>query len=252
MHAIRSGLPARGDAMPVFAYARQLILEQEGLYNLTGDGKAFEDFFAHCNNCTDEMYPTVVEVVVRALDALDESILGGPPYANSLGRTFARDANEIFAQERVGWEVVDGRMIEIQSTELHHSVVEPALRLLHRGQFASADKAYREALGELADGKPWDAITDAGTALQETLSALGCEGNQLGDLIRSARTKGLLAPHDEPLGQAIDRILQWVAADRSQMGDSHHATSASPEDGWLIVHVVGAIIVRLASGGTRA
>ena len=81
--------------------------------------------------------------------------------------------------------------------------------------------------------------------------AVGCEGNQLGDLIKSARTRGLIAAHDSPLLDVIEKALNWVAADRSQTGDSHHASHASRDDAWLIVHIVGAFIVRLAAGEPR-
>lgn len=46
--------------------------------------------------------------------------------------------------------------------------------------------------------------------------------------------------------------MQWVSAGRSTMGDAHHATSPLPEDAWLTVHIVGAIIVRLANQTPRA
>jgi hypothetical protein len=45
--------------------------------------------------------------------------------------------------------------------------------------------------------------------------------------------------------------MHWVAADRSQSGESHHASDATRDDAWLIVHIVGAFIVRLAAGGER-
>jgi hypothetical protein len=48
----------------------------------------------------------------------------------------------------------------------------------------------------LAEGKPADAITDVARALQEALVILGCKGNALGPLAKSARSKGLLGPHD--------------------------------------------------------
>jgi hypothetical protein len=234
----------------VLSEARRVILEQEGLYHLAGTSDAPEDFANYYNTGPDDMFPTMLEALVIALVGADRAESEWGYHEPWVGQ-FTREVNEVLAQERVGWELIDGRMIEIHSKELHVAAVEPALRLLHRAGFAGADKAYRDALEELAAGKASDAITDAGTALQETLTALGCEGNQLGDLIRSAKKKGLLAPHDDPMTQAIDRLLNWVAADRSQMGDSHMATAPTREDAWLIVHVVGALIVRLASGAPR-
>lgn len=125
------------------------------------------------------------------------------------------------------------------------------MRLIHDPRFTGVDSTYRKALDELSKGDGADAVTDAGAALQELLTALGCTGNQLGDLIRSARQKHMMGPHDTPPLEAVERAMHWVAADRSQTGESHHASAATREDAWLIVHVVGAFIVRLASGDPR-
>jgi hypothetical protein len=143
-------------------------------------------------------------------------------------------------------------MVDLESEELHVAVVAPALRLLSgRAGFDKVEVAYRDAIKELSDGKPDDAITDAGTALQETLTALGCSGNSLGPLISDARRRGLLAPHDAKLDQAISNVMDWVSADRSQSGEAHHVSDATVEDAWLILHVVGALILRLVSGPPR-
>lgn len=114
------------------------------------------------------------------------------------------------------------------------------------------EKAYRAALEEIHNGKPDDAITDAGTALQETLELLGCEGNSLGPLIKSARNRGLLGPHDTPLLESLVSVMNWVSADRSTKGDAHNTDDVSRDDAWLTVHVVGAVILRLLRGGARS
>ena len=129
--------------------------------------------------------------------------------------------NEIFDQERVAWKLVDLQMVAMQ---------------LSKGD---------------GDGDGADAVTDAGTALQELLTELGCKGNQLGNLIKSASKMDLLAAHDAPLLDAIEKALNSVAADRSETGESHHASDAGREDAWLIVHIVGAFVVRLAAGEKR-
>ncbi len=238
----------------IFAEARRRIVEQEGKFALVpGATKPADDFFRYFQQCPDDMFPTVIEALLGAVEAGDntEAQQSYRSYPFRWAEALSKEINDILAQERVGWEVIDGRMVEIHSKELHVAAIEPALRLLHRPEFAKADKQYREALDELAQGKAADAITDAGSTLQEVLEALGCDGNQLGDLTRSAKKKGLLGAHDTPLVDAIEKTMQWVAADRSEMGDAHHATEAKREDAWLIVHVVGALIVRLTSGEER-
>ena len=110
------------------------------------------------------------------------------------------------------------------------------------------ERAYQDALRELAGGDPADAITDAGTALQEALTVAGAKGNALGPLLKSARQLGLLRAHDAALEEGIVKLVDWVSADRSTLGDAHKASQARREDAWLTVHVVGALILRLAGG----
>lgn len=80
----------------------------------------------------------------------------------------------------------------------------------------------------------------------------GCKGNSLGPLAKDAKARGLLAPHDETLSDALQKIIDWVSADRSSKGDAHNASTASRSDAWLTVHVVGALILRLSEGSSRA
>jgi len=115
--------------------------------------------------------------------------------------------------------------------------------------WGAVQHAYRNALDELADNKPDNAITDAATALQDALTLLGCDGNTLGPLVHSARTKGLLAPHNSTLATGSGKFMQWASADRSELGDGHHGASlAERDDAWLCVYVVGALILRLSRG----
>ena len=39
-----------------------------------------------------------------------------------------------------------------------------------------------------------------------------------------------------------ERIVDWIGADRSQLGDGHTASGATAEDAWLAVHIGGALI----------
>ena len=76
-------------------------------------------------------------------------------------------------------------------------------------------------------------------------------GNSLGPLIKSARENGLLAPHDSPMLGAVVKVLDWVSADRSERGDAHAVSTASIDDAWFTVHVVGAALLRLSKASPR-
>ena len=251
---VYDGLDGHGlrDGGAIFGDARRMILDQDGTDYLVDAGlEPFDDFAALLRLGPDSMFPTAFEALVEAVRRWDVPSLNTFGFARGYALQFVAGANEVFAQERVAWTYVDGQMVEMKSQELHEAVVQPALRLLHHRQYAGVDATYRKALYELSKGDGADAVTDAGAALQELLTALGCSGNQLGDLIRSAKQKKLLGAHDTPLLESVERAMHWVAADRSQTGESHHASDATREDAWLIVHVVGAFIVRLADGGER-
>lgn len=228
--------------------ARFLILKDEGLPHLMRDdlGPA-EDFSLYFFNAPDDMMPTVIESLYVAMGGL----ASGGFYFGISPWDFVNSVQEILAEERIAYDFSTGRMVPFESKEMHQAVVEPALQLLHNPKFEKAEKAYRQALEELSKGTPGDAVTDAGTALQETLTTLGCDGNSLGPLIKSAKSKGLLAAHDARMTKAIEDVMEWVSADRSEKGDSHKAETAQKEDAWFIIHVVGALIVRLVGVSGR-
>lgn len=191
--------------------------------------------------------PELVQDMLGALYIVIENVSN----VSSTASEFADRVNDLLREHRIAFKFVDGELVPFSSDELFREVVEPALRLLVGSKFEAAHGAYMDALKEIGDGKPGDAITDAGTALQELLSALGCEGNALGPLIKSARKQGILGSHDERLTRGIEEFAQWASADRSTTGDAHKHSKATIADAWLMVHVVGALIVRLADPARR-
>lgn len=164
---------------------------------------------------------------------------------------FRQGVNRIFEAHIVGFHLHhNSHLVPIASHEMHNAVVEPTLYLLHsQPGFEGAEAAYQKALKELRIHDAGDAITDAGVALQEVLTALGCTGNALGDLLKSARKIGLLRANDTPLTESIGRTVDWVAAMRNQ-GEAHKGNpEVDMSDAWMVVHVVGALIVRLSEAG---
>ena len=235
----------------VAAVARELILRDEGLFFLEhAQHAASYDFTRHVLNCADAMLPTAIEAFATVLH--DPGLQSALRVWNKYGQ-FADHVNLLLREYRVSYELIAVEMIPFASRELHVEVVAPTLTLLAGDdRWRGAESAYRKALEEIARGDAADAVTDAGTALQEALTALGASGNALGPLIKSARMRRLLAPHDGPLLDAIERTMNWVAADRSTTGDAHSSRPASIDDAWLIVHIVGALMLRLSKGGERA
>jgi len=161
---------------------------------------------------------------------------------------FRIEVNRIFESHIVAFHLHDNsRLVPIDSHEMHNAVVAPTLYLLHsEPRFADAEIAYQKALKELRDRDAGDAITDAATALQDVLLALGCTGNALGPLLKSARSNGLLKGRDTPLTEAITKTVDWVSATRGE-GEAHTGNpDINMSDAWMVVHVVGALVIRLS------
>lgn len=172
-----------------------------------------------------------------------------PPIAAAMAAPdgFLVDVNRILESHDVALRLTaSSQLVPVTSFELHDDVVTPTLRLLHADpRFTAAEMAYLKALQEIRNGDAGDAITDAATALQSALTVLGCSGATLGALLSSARSRGLLRGNDTPLAEAIAASGRWVAAQRND-GEAHYGNPDSTlSDAWMVVHVVGALIVRL-------
>jgi hypothetical protein len=252
LHSFKDAVGAPGNigSNEYYIIAHGLILRSAGLlYLVRQDFDPATDLLNYLLKCPDDMIPSVVEVMSIACN--DDRIRSRTHNWDS--HIFDQMVNGILREHRISYELAGCKMIEFSSREIHEEVVVPTLQLLAgRPDLARVESAYQAALGEISKGEPANAITDAGTALQEMLTALGCSGNALGPLIKSAREKGLLARHDSPLVNAIDKILNWVSADRSELGDAHEVSSAAVDDAWFTVHIVGAILLRLSKSALRS
>ncbi|MDE0321970.1 MAG: hypothetical protein OXI97_19040 [Acidimicrobiaceae bacterium] len=162
---------------------------------------------------------------------------------------FQDRVTEVLEDHRIGFVFINGDFQPRSGSVADREILVPAVELLTGDpRFASADATYREALSAIQHRQPDEAITKACTALQSVLAALGCGtgSDKLKKQIALAADKGLFAKHDKPL-------QGWLIADRGNFGSAHPGDRpAVREDAWLTVHVVGAIILRLARGRPRA
>lgn len=246
LHSFRDAV---GESGLQYELARGLLLRRAGLLQLCRQTmNPHDDLLNYLLQCPDDMVPSVIEAMSHVCN--DGSVKQRTYNWDS--DVFDRLVNLILLEHRISYELVNSEMIEFSSKELHQEVLAPALQLLAgRQDLARVESAYRDALKEISKGAPSDAITDAGTALQEMLQALGCTGNSLGPLIKSARENGFLAPHDSPMLGVVVKVLDWVSADRSERGDAHEVSSANIDDAWFTVHIVGAAILRLSKASKR-
>ena len=213
------------------------LAREYGVISLTGSNNPVSDILQYIRTCPDENIPDVIEAMWQGVLEARNTERGyhfiDPSQLHS-------KINEILQQERIAFDLGLDQMVDFESRELHDAIVRPVLTLLaNQTGWDEVETAYQKALSEIASD-PSDSITDAASALQLTLKLRNCAGNALGDLAKSAVSRGVISSYDQ-------KIIDWVSADRGSKGDAHGSPDTPANDAWLCVHVVGALILRLSS-----
>ncbi len=165
--------------------------------------------------------------------------------------TFIEVVNDRLLHSRVDWLYEDGRFQERGNFVMHSEVLRPATILLADDPtFTKASSAFQSALTKLSRGETEVSLTEAATALQEFFRALEVEGNSLSDQLNKAQQQKVISGSDRSL---MKPLTDWVNADRSNRGNAHYhrAGDVSKADAWLMLHVVGALMVRLSNREPR-
>lgn len=121
--------------------------------------------------------------------------------------------------ERSAFELVNSDIVELESQELHASVVTSVLRI---SRVVPAGMKLREPISRhcgrsVTEISLMPSLTPARPHRRRS-SRLGCAGKNLGPLISDARTMGLLGLHDSKLVASTENLMKWVSADRCQSG----------------------------------
>lgn len=162
------------------------------------------------------------------------------PSVGEASEQYEETVADILNSHRVAVRLVEGKIVPIESEALHVEVVEPVLRLFFGDSVWDPVQAgFMAALEELHGGKPEDAITDAVGALQEALKLVGGRGTTVSAQMKDLSNRGILSPYDK-------HMANWFEAERSAEGDVHNTAAAEPVDAWLMLHVVGAWILRIS------
>ncbi len=187
----------------------------------------------------------VLDIIGAWLDAYAR--LPGLPWLREKEDAFAADLDEVLRETPYARR---GRDLVLRVDAGSASVIEEPFRafVTGRSDLVAVERRLHDALTELDAGRGGDAITDAGTALQEMLTVLGHRGPTLGDQIKAARGGGQFTAVDSQLGNALESLAKWVASVRNQRSDSHPGPEPDLRDAQLLVRIVIVLVMRLASG----
>ena len=242
------------DSRPGFLeHVHKLVVGEVGLPSIANRHMPHDDIRDGMIASTVDIILSILEAAIVVSKAAQELCYAHEQQAVAKAlASFEAKIARIFREHRISFDLINSRFVAFESLELHSEVVAPTLTLLAGiPSHHEVESAYRDALDEIGNSAPDDAITDAARALEKTLELSGCSGNTLGKKLTAARELGLLGDHDSQLREAILKIGSWIAADRASKGDTHPGGVATIDDAWLIVHVVGALILRLSRTPAR-
>lgn len=82
------------------------------------------------------------------------------------------ELNYRLKQHSLGYEFVNGRLIEKTNEHIHQEIVKPALNLLHNKVFSGAEQEYFQAFDYYKQGNNKDAISNAAKAFESVLKTI--------------------------------------------------------------------------------
>ena len=140
------------------------------------------------------------------------------------------DLNARFREHAIGYQFQGGQIIPVNSQYLHSETVEPAISLLHDGNFAGSLEEFMVAHEHYRKGNYKEAITNAGSALESTLKTI-CDRRGWSyapratalNLIETVFSNGLVPPelmsHFSGLRSALESGVPTL---RNQAGRGAH------------------------------
>lgn len=118
------------------------------------------------------------------LDFIDYAfgLLSSKNLVNQIGRTYREclvdgieELNLRFRQHSLGYEFINGEIIQKTNEFIHQEIVKPALRVLNDERFQGANDEYLTAFNHLRAGNNKDAILNAGKAFESTMKVICTE-----------------------------------------------------------------------------
>lgn len=131
-----------------------------------------EYYFEVANN---EAFLDAVDMFFNFFDKKLRNI--GPEYNNGTNSNqqvnkAITELNYRFKQHNLGYELLDGQIVRIDSKILHKEVVKPTLKLLYEQGFEGAEEEMREAYENRRKGDNKNAILYAGKAFESTIKTI--------------------------------------------------------------------------------
>ena len=177
---------------------------------------------------------TQIEKVQDVLDMVDIAFqfMRNTYFYNSQNRQTYHKAidnlNIYFQRASVGYQLVDNRIIRVDSEYPHREVVVPALSLLQSSEFQSANKEFLSAHEHYRNGEYRDCITNANAAFESVMKVI-CDQRKweykigtAGELVAILFKKDLIPDYlRKHFQQLLDTLGSGLPPLRNNQGSAH-------------------------------
>jgi len=205
--------------------ARSAVLEDLGLTTLTGEEEPGTDFRTALRSGDERLVFSCLESLLFSCGVAAGHFFPdvAPDQRMLLARRlphFRAALGTILAEHRLAYDLVGDHVVPRDTRVLPRRVVGPTLTVLGgRADLRAVEEAFSAALDALDDGRAAPAVAHARDALEACLAVTGDEARS---------------------GTALPGLLEWIGAAAVD-------PAPSPADATLVVHVVAAVLLRLAA-----
>ena len=132
-------------------------------------------FIGYCDNgaiskwartCSIEDFLKIIELFIN-IKLLDQT----PNFQTRLDRTIT-DINDIFKLDRIGYEIVNRKIIKKESEYLHTEVIKQTLTLLYTNDFNGPLKEFQKALDHYAKKEYEDTVNEAAKSFESAMKSV--------------------------------------------------------------------------------
>ncbi|AZD80959.1 STM4504/CBY_0614 family protein [Pseudomonas chlororaphis] len=206
--------------------------------------------------------------VERCLDAIELCYALGDDMVRSVsyaGRTDGdthvdeclTELNERFKEAGLGYELIDGRIVRIDSQLLHSEIVKPAIGFLNAEGFEGARDEFFGAYEHYRHGYHEEALVDALKAFESTMKVILVAnektygaGDTASKLILACRDAGLMPAYNESqLSSLVNVLTSGIPTLRNKNGghgQGEAVRTVEPEIVAYGLHLTASAIVMLA------
>lgn len=165
------------------------------------------------------------------------------------------ELNDIFDIDKIGYEIVENKIIRRDSKYLHKEAIKETISLLKNNEFSGALEEFEKALGKYLEKDYGSTISEANKAYESTMKSILTKlqisyntSDTASQLIRKFYDEDLIFSHTESFTNNLNEILKGLPTIRNNQGGHGQGLDPKKVDksyAEFALHLCGSFIVFL-------